>query len=132
MSSLLAGLGAGAAGAGTLALMTGKASQLRERVVLAASGLALGVAGALRRRERAAADRRRQEVSLPAPARPAPPVPPAAELEIPGITPLFGRLRLAAAAGPAWRRQGYPRQPAFAGPLPPARRGLRQLLPSRP
>ena len=45
---------------------------------------------------------------------------------------LSGRLRLAAAAGPAWRRQGYPRQPAFAEPLPPARRGLRQLLPTRP
>jgi DMSO/TMAO reductase YedYZ molybdopterin-dependent catalytic subunit len=89
VSSLLAGLGAGAAGAGTLALMAGKASQLRERVVLAASGLALGVAGALRRRERAVADRRREEMSLPAPARPAPPVPPGAELEIPGITPLF-------------------------------------------
>jgi DMSO/TMAO reductase YedYZ molybdopterin-dependent catalytic subunit len=89
MSSLLAGLGAGAAGAGTLALMTGKASQLRERVVLAASGLALGIAGALRHRERAVADRRREEMSLPAPAHPAAPVPPGAELEIPGITPLF-------------------------------------------
>src|SRR5262249_7422483 len=65
-SSLLAGLGAGAAGAGTLALMTGKAGQLRERVLLAASGLALGVAGALRGRERAVADRRREEISLPA------------------------------------------------------------------
>ncbi len=86
--SLLAGLGAGAAGAGTLALMTGKASQLRQAVLLAASGLALGVAGALRRRERAVADRRRGEMSLPAPARPAAPVP-AAEFEIPGITPLF-------------------------------------------
>jgi DMSO/TMAO reductase YedYZ molybdopterin-dependent catalytic subunit len=89
VSSLLAGLGAGAAGAGTLALMTGKAGQPRERVVLAAGGLALGAAGALRRRERAVADRRREQVSLPAPARPAAPVPPGAELEIPGITPLF-------------------------------------------
>jgi DMSO/TMAO reductase YedYZ molybdopterin-dependent catalytic subunit len=88
-SSLLAGLGAGAAGAGTLALMTGKASQLQERVLLAASGLALGIAAALRQRERAVADRRREELSLPAPARPAAPVPPSAELEIPGITPLF-------------------------------------------
>jgi DMSO/TMAO reductase YedYZ molybdopterin-dependent catalytic subunit len=88
-SSLLAGLGAGVAGAGTLALMTGKAGQLRERVVLAASGLALGIAGALRQRERAVADRRREELSLPAPARPAVPVPPSAEFEIPGITPLF-------------------------------------------
>jgi DMSO/TMAO reductase YedYZ molybdopterin-dependent catalytic subunit len=49
----------------------------------------LGVAGALRRRERAAADRRREEVSLPAPALPAAPVPPTAEFQIPGITPLF-------------------------------------------
>src|SRR5215813_2232579 len=93
-SSLLAGLGAGAAGAGTLALMAGKASQLRERVVLAASGLALGVAGALRGRERAVADRRREEVSLPAPARPAAALPPTAEFEIPGITPLFTPNRL--------------------------------------
>jgi len=45
---------------------------------------------------------------------------------------LSGRLRLAAAAPPAWRQRGFPRQPAFAEPLPPARRGLRQLLPSRP
>jgi DMSO/TMAO reductase YedYZ molybdopterin-dependent catalytic subunit len=45
---------------------------------------------------------------------------------------LSGRLRLAANAPPAWRRHGYPRQPAFAEPLPPAQRGLRQLLPSRP
>ncbi|HKA97436.1 MAG TPA: molybdopterin-dependent oxidoreductase [Streptosporangiaceae bacterium] len=88
-SSLLAGLGAGAAGAGTLALTTGKASQLRERILLAASGLALGVAGALRRRERAVTDRRREEMSLPAAARPAAQVPPTAEFEIPGITPLF-------------------------------------------
>jgi len=87
--SLLAGLGAGAAGAGTLAVMTGKASRRRERVLLAASGLALGAAGALRRRERVAADRRREQVSLPAPARPAAPVPPGAEFDIPGITPLF-------------------------------------------
>ena len=88
-SSLLAGLGAGAAGAGTLALVAGKARQPRERVLLAASGLALGTAGALRRRERAAADRRREQMPLPAPARPAAPVPPAAEFAIPGITPLF-------------------------------------------
>ena len=88
-SSLLAGLGAGAAGAGTLALMTGKASQLKERILLAASGVALGAAGALRRRERAAADRRREQMSLPAPARPAAPVPAAAQFDIPGITPLF-------------------------------------------
>jgi DMSO/TMAO reductase YedYZ molybdopterin-dependent catalytic subunit len=88
-SSLLAGLGAGVAGAGALALMTGKASQLRARVLLAASGLALGIAGALRQRERAVSDGRREEVSLPAPARPAAPVPPSAELEISGITPLF-------------------------------------------
>jgi DMSO/TMAO reductase YedYZ molybdopterin-dependent catalytic subunit len=88
-SSLLAGLGAGAAGAGTLALTTGKASQLRARVLLAASGLALVIAGARRQRERAVADRRREELSLPAPARPTLPVPPSAELEIPGITPLF-------------------------------------------
>src|SRR5215471_9488663 len=66
--SLLAGLGAGAAGAGTLAVMTGKARQPSERVLLAASGLALGVAGALRRRERAVADRQREELPLPAPA----------------------------------------------------------------
>jgi hypothetical protein len=46
-SSLLAGLGAGAAGARTLALTTGKASQLRERVLLAASGLALGAAASV-------------------------------------------------------------------------------------
>ena len=45
---------------------------------------------------------------------------------------LTGRLRLAANAPPAWRRHGYPRQPVFADPLPPARRGLRQLLPSPP
>jgi hypothetical protein len=45
---------------------------------------------------------------------------------------LRGRFRLAANAPPAWRRQGFPRQPAFAEPLPPARRGLRHLLPSRP
>ena len=69
--------------------MTGKASQLQERVLLAASGLALGIAGAVRRRERAVTDRRREEISLPAPTHPAPPVPPSAELEIPGITPLF-------------------------------------------
>src|SRR5215472_7340658 len=85
-SSLLAGLGAGAAGASTLALVTGRRSRLRERVLLAAGGLALGVAGVLRRRERAVADRRREQMSLPAPARPAAPVPAAAELEIPGIT----------------------------------------------
>jgi DMSO/TMAO reductase YedYZ molybdopterin-dependent catalytic subunit len=88
-SSLLAGLGAGAAGAGTLALMAGKPGRLRERVVLAASGVALGIAGALRQRERALADRQRQQTSLPAPARPAAPVSPSAALEIPGITPLF-------------------------------------------
>jgi len=35
-SSLLAGMGAGAAGAGTFAVMTGKESQLRERVLFAA------------------------------------------------------------------------------------------------
>jgi DMSO/TMAO reductase YedYZ molybdopterin-dependent catalytic subunit len=87
--SLLAGLGAGAAGAGTLALMTGKASQRRERVLLAASGLVLSAAGALHRRKRTVADRRREEMSLPAPARPAAPVPSAAEFKIPGITPLF-------------------------------------------
>jgi Oxidoreductase molybdopterin binding domain len=45
---------------------------------------------------------------------------------------LGGRFRLAAIALPAWRRQGFPRQPTFVEPLPPARRGLRQLLPSRP
>jgi hypothetical protein len=45
---------------------------------------------------------------------------------------LSGRLRLAAMAPPAWRRHGFPRQPTFTEPLPPARRGLRQLLPSRP
>jgi DMSO/TMAO reductase YedYZ molybdopterin-dependent catalytic subunit len=88
-ASLLAGLGAGAAGAGTLALTTAKASQLQARVLLGASALALGIAGALRQRERAVADRRREELSLPAPARPATPVPPSAEFQIPGITPLF-------------------------------------------
>src|SRR4029453_16301504 len=45
---------------------------------------------------------------------------------------LSGRFRLAAAAPPAWRQHGFPRQPTFAEPLPPARPGLRHVLPSRP
>jgi DMSO/TMAO reductase YedYZ molybdopterin-dependent catalytic subunit len=49
----------------------------------------LGIAAALRMRERAAADHRRDEVVVPAATQPAPAVTPGREFEIPGITPLF-------------------------------------------
>jgi DMSO/TMAO reductase YedYZ molybdopterin-dependent catalytic subunit len=86
-SSLLAGLGAGAAGAGALAAATRQPGRLRECALLAAG--ASGVAAALRRRQRAAADHRREEVVVPAPTQSAPAVEPRRELEVPGITPLF-------------------------------------------
>lgn len=42
------------------------------------------------------------------------------------------RARLAAMAPPSWRQHGFPGPPNFKEPLPSARRGLRQLMPSRP
>jgi hypothetical protein len=43
---------------------------------------------------------------------------------------LAARARLAAMAPPAWRRVGFPGAPQFDEPLPPARRGVRRLLPT--
>jgi DMSO/TMAO reductase YedYZ molybdopterin-dependent catalytic subunit len=87
--SQLAGLGAGAAGAGALAVVGRGRRQRRERVVFGAGASTLAAAAALRQRQRASADHRREEVLLPMPSRPAAPVPASAELNIPGITPLF-------------------------------------------
>jgi DMSO/TMAO reductase YedYZ molybdopterin-dependent catalytic subunit len=82
--SLLAGIGAGSAGA--LALPTVGASRLRERLTLAAGAVALGCAHVIRRRRRRAEERRRAAIGLPAAA---PRAPAEAELDVPGLTPLF-------------------------------------------
>jgi DMSO/TMAO reductase YedYZ molybdopterin-dependent catalytic subunit len=89
--SLLAGLGFGSAGAAALASLRSGSSEVRERVTFAAGALALGLAPVVRRHRRAPADRRRDEVALPAPAaaHAAPARAGNAELAIPGITPLF-------------------------------------------
>jgi DMSO/TMAO reductase YedYZ molybdopterin-dependent catalytic subunit len=86
-SSLLAGLGAGAAGAGALAAATRQPGRVRECALLAAG--ASGIAAALRLRQRAAADHRREEVIAPVAKQRGPAVARRSEFEIPGITPLF-------------------------------------------
>jgi DMSO/TMAO reductase YedYZ molybdopterin-dependent catalytic subunit len=88
-ASLVTGAAAGMVGAGTLAAVNHRPSESRERLIIAAGTLALTVAGAIRQRQRSRADHRRQELILPAPARPAAPLPRDAELEVPGITPLY-------------------------------------------
>ena len=88
-SSLIAGLGAGAAGSRALAATMRSHGRVGERALTAAGTLALAAAGELRRRQRSAGDRRPGDVVLPPPAHPAPPVPSEARAEVPGITPLF-------------------------------------------
>jgi DMSO/TMAO reductase YedYZ molybdopterin-dependent catalytic subunit len=87
--SLLAGLGGAAAGAATLASLGQTSSRVPEGRLLGAGLLSLGIAGVLRHRQRVGADRRREEMELPAATQRAHPIPSNSELRVPGITPLF-------------------------------------------